>query len=121
MKYFKIVDAGECYSTLMESVNDIPANREEWAKHNFYPQNDMVGKFVKMAWNGANIIQFDDGIFVPMSNRGIVEITEQEYKQKKGTNPHTGMNERQKKINADYDNTQEKTKQGYYSKLLFGE
>lgn len=45
--YVKIIDKGECFSTTMEFINGIYANKTEWAKYNFYPQNGMVGEIVK--------------------------------------------------------------------------
>ena len=45
--YVKIIDRGECFSTTMEFINGVYANKTEWAKHNFYPQNGMVGDVVK--------------------------------------------------------------------------
>ena len=76
--YVQIVDRGECFSTTMEFIDGVYANKTEWAKHNFYPQNGMVGKVVKITPR-AYIIKISDGIYVPMTKKGIKEITEKEF------------------------------------------
>ena len=45
--YVRIIDQGECLSTTREYVDGVYANKNEWAKHNFYPKNGMVGELVK--------------------------------------------------------------------------
>ena len=100
--YVKVIDSGECFSTTNETFNGVPANRDEWAKYNFYPQNDMVGEVVKN--DGDYLVKFADGIYVPFTKRGVVEISPEEYhaaKQNEG--PYTGMNERQKRLNEQLD------------------
>lgn len=96
--YVKIVDRGECFSTTMEFINGVYANKSEWAKHNFYPQNGMVGEVVKMTPR-AYIVKIMDGIYVPMTKNGIREITQEEYLANKRDNVCSGMDEHQKKIN----------------------
>ena len=100
--YVKIIDRGECFSTTMEYINGVYANKTEWAKHNFYPQNGMVGEIVKRT-PSAFIVKIKDGIYVPMTQRGIREITYVEYLQSKDKNVCAGMDERQKRINAQTD------------------
>ena len=60
--YVRIIDSGECFSTTMEYINDVYANRNEWAKHNFYPQNGMVGELVKVTPR-AFIVKIMEGIY----------------------------------------------------------
>ena len=50
--YVKIVDRGECFSTTLEFIDGVYANKTEWEKHNFYPQNGMVGEIVKRTPSG---------------------------------------------------------------------
>lgn len=45
--YVRIIDQGECLSTTREYIDGVYANKNEWAKHNFYPKNGMVGELVK--------------------------------------------------------------------------
>ena len=73
--YVRIIDQGECLSTTREYVDGVYANKNEWAKHNFYPKNGMVGELVKRT-PSAYIVKIMDGIYVCC-----------------------GMDERQKKIN----------------------
>ena len=101
--YIEIIDSGECFSTTMEFVNGVYANKTEWDKHNFYPQNGMVGEVVKITPR-AYIIKIMEGIYVPMTKNGIREITFAEYNSRKDNNTCTGMNERQTKINNNIDN-----------------
>ena len=102
--YVKIVDRGECFSTTMEFINGVYANKSEWAKHNFYPQNGMVGEVVKVTPR-AYIVKIKDGIYIPMTKKGIREISYDEYLAGKDNNIlegrpwWMGMDERQKRIN----------------------
>lgn len=100
--YVQIIDRGECFSTTMESVNGVYANRDTWAEHNFYPQNGMVGEVVRKTAT-AYIIKVIDGIYVPMSPNGIKEISEQEYQEGLKNNVCSGMDERQQRINNQLD------------------
>ena len=106
MKYAKIIDKGECYSTLNLNVSETPANRNEWAKYNFYPKNGMVGIVLEV--NGYNVLKINEGIYVPMSARGIEYINEQEYERGLPNNVCTGMDVRQTNINQQYDSFQQK-------------
>ena len=101
MKYAKIIDKGECYSTLNMTVNGVVANKFEWAKYNFYPKNDMVGEVIVV--NGISVLKITDDIYVPMSNKGIVAINYDEYINGQKYNVFTGMDERQQKINDGVD------------------
>ena len=100
--YVKIIDRGECFSTTMEFVNGVYANRTEWAKHNFYPQNGMVGEIVKRT-PSAYIVRIKEGIYVPMTKKGIKEITYEEFLKSQSNNVCSGMDERQKRINDQLD------------------
>lgn len=106
--YVKIINEGECFSTTMEFINGVYANRTEWAKYNFYPRNDMVGEVVKRT-PSAYIIKIKDGIYVPMTRNGIQEITYEEYLSKQSNNVCTGMNTRQKQINEKLDDFNNET------------
>ena len=100
--YVKIIDKGECFSTTMEYINGVYANRTEWAKHNFYPKNGMVGELVKRT-PSAYIIKIMDGIYVPMTERGIKEISYEEFIAGQANNACSGMDERQQRINNQLD------------------
>lgn len=100
--YVRIVDRGECFSTTMEFINGVYANRSEWEKHNFYPQNGMVGEIVKQT-PSAYIVKIMDGIFVPMTRQGIEEIGYDEFVAGQCNNVCTGMDEKQKSINSQFD------------------
>ena len=97
MRYAKITDRGECMSTMNLVVDGVPANKWEWAKYNFYPKNDMVGEV--MLVRGFNVLKIMEGIYVPMSPLGIVEISADEYERGKVNNVCTGMDARQQNIN----------------------
>lgn len=105
MAYAKIINKGECFSSLNLNVNGIPANRNEWAKYNFYPKNDMVG--VVMNVNGYIILKISDRIYIPMSPNGIQYISEAEYKVGISNNICNGMDERQQNLNNSYNSFQQ--------------
>ena len=104
--YFKIIDQGECISTSDILVDGIPADLNEWAKYNFYPKKDMVGVAVLdehittrfVLGSSVLVIKLMDGVYVPMSRLGVVEITEDEYKSGQVNNVCVGMDERQRRI-----------------------
>lgn len=100
--YIEIIDRGECFSTTMEFIDGVYANKEEWAKHNFYPQNGMVGEVRKITPR-AYIIKIGEGIYVPMTEKGIRKISYDEYIVRKSNNNCSGMDERQKRINDGTD------------------
>lgn len=68
----------------------------------------MVGEVVKKTAS-AYIIKVMDGIYVPMSSRGIKEITEQEYRNGLANNVCSGMDDRQRKINNQLDELNKRT------------
>ena len=100
-RYAKIVDRGECISSSGISVNGVPANKYEWAKYNFYPQNGMVGEIIPIIPNIATdfVLKILDGIYVPMTPQGIVEISSKEFEENKHNNVCVGMDARQQRIN----------------------
>lgn len=99
--YVKIIDRGECFSTTPEFIDGVYANRTEWERHNFYPQNGMVGEVVKRT-PSAYIVKIMDGIYVPMTRNGIQEIEYDEYIAGQSNNVCSGMDARQKNINAHF-------------------
>lgn len=100
--FVKIIDCGECFSTTMEFIDGVYANKTEWEKYNFYPQNGMVGEVVKITPR-AYIVKIKDGIYIPMTKNGIKEISREEYLANKDRNVCVGMDERQQRINSGTD------------------
>lgn len=100
--YVKIIDRGECFSTTPEFIDGVYANKTEWEKYNFYPQNGMVGEIVKRT-PSAYIVKIMDGIYVPMTKRGIEEIDYDEFIAGQSNNVCIGMDARQKRINSQVD------------------
>lgn len=100
--FVKIIDKGECFSSTMEYINGVYANKDEWAKHNFYPKNGMVGELVKRT-PSAFIVKIAEGIYVPMTRNGIKEISESEYRAGLKNNVCSGMDERQTRINQQFN------------------
>lgn len=100
--YVKIIDRGECFSTTQEYIDGVYANRTEWEKHDFYPQNGMVGEVVRRT-PSAYIVKIMDGIYVPMTRNGIQEIEYDEFLAGQKNNVCSGMNQRQKRINRQLD------------------
>lgn len=100
--YVKIIDRGECFSTTPEFIDGVYANKTEWEKHNFYPQNGMVGEIVKRT-PSAYIVKIMNGIYVPMTRQGIEEIEYDDFVAGQCNNVCTGMDEKQKRINSQVD------------------
>ncbi|MBO1364506.1 hypothetical protein JHU38_12175 [Prevotella sp. A2931] len=96
--YVETVDKGECFSTTMEFINGVYANKIEWAKYGFCPKNGLVGEVVKRT-PSAYIVKKGEGIYVPMTRKGIKEITYEEYLAGQTNNVCNGLDERQKRIN----------------------
>lgn len=101
--YIEIIDKGECLSTTMEYYNGVYANKDEWAKYNFYPQNGMVGEIIKRTNTGAYLVKILEGIYVPMTRNGLREISSAEYNRRKASNACIGLDARQAKINEQFD------------------
>lgn len=91
--FAKIIDKGECFSSIIDDSfynwkNEIiksKAGKAEWNKHNFYPQNGMVGEIVDTFENelwriDVYVLLVDDYFYIPMSRKGIKLINEGEYK-----------------------------------------
>ncbi len=112
--YVKIIDKGECFSSTMEFIDGVYANWKEWEKYNFYPKNDMVGEVVKRTAS-AYIVKIMDGIYVPMTKRGIQEISYEEFIAGQNNNVCTGMDERQKRIQQGVESFNEKTEYNWQS------
>lgn len=102
-QYAEIIDEGECYSSLSLNIKGVNANAEEWNKLNFYPKNGMVGEIITILTPHIHILKIQDTIYVPMSPKGLKEISEIEFNQRIGNNHCGGMNERQQHINEDYN------------------
>lgn len=109
--YAEIIDKGECMSTLNQ-YHDFPwpepflkkiACRDEWSKYNFYPSNGLVGKIAYNMESTIYILIINELFYVPMSKKGIQFISEKEYSERISTQLITGMDERQKKINNNWD------------------
>ncbi len=81
MKYAIIKNPNNCLPYTGTSVEGVPANREEWEKHNFYPTYEVVGQVIIV--NGITVLKVEDGVFVPMDG-GLEEITETEYLKNQG-------------------------------------
>lgn len=120
MKYAKIIDKGECMSTL-HLVSSFPwpeqflkdvANRDEWTKYNFYPSNGLVAEIpyivkFQQPFTGkiidVYILKITERIYVPMTEDGIEFIEEKIYQAEYDNNKLCGMDARQESINDRYD------------------
>lgn len=119
MKYAKIIDKGECMSTLY-TFPQIPwpkpflkdvANKREWEKWGVYPSNGLVAKVPYVIERDMSknidievyILRINNQFYVPMSGKGIVFISEQEYQDMQPLNKIQGMDEIQIYINDSYD------------------
>lgn len=113
--FAEITDRGECISQLYKfpQINWIDedlkhiACKEEWAKTNFYPSNGLVAevsytfkKNMKLNMDiDVYLLKINDKYYVPMTEKGIRFISENEYNRRRNENKIGGMDERQKKIN----------------------
>lgn len=81
MRYAIIIHPDKGLEYTGTTVEGIPANREEWEKHDFYPTYDIVGEALVV--NGITVLKVDDGIYVPMDG-GLEEVNEDYYREHKG-------------------------------------
>lgn len=120
MKYVRIIDKGECMSTL-HLVPTFPwpepflkeiANKEEWAKYKFYPSNGLVAQvpyFVKFKQMfigtvvDVYILKITDNIYVPMTANGIEFISEETYLAECPNNKLRNMDVKQENLNDRLD------------------
>ena len=115
MKYAEIIDKGECMSQLykfpqitwpQQSLKSV-ACKEEWAKTGFYPSNGLVAE-IPFEIEKNMLLQIDIQIYilkinntyyVPMTEKGLKFISEDEYNKRKRGNIFKEMDDRQIKIN----------------------
>jgi hypothetical protein len=114
-KFAEIIDRGECISQI-QNFSQIPwpdnkmkslACKQEWLKHDFYPQNGLVAEIVHSVPRDLSIkvdvnlyiLKINDKFYVPMTEKGIKFISEDEYNKRKSNNVIRGMDERQRRIN----------------------
>jgi len=116
-KFVEIIDKGECCSSLQYFVNGKLANNQEWKNHEYYPQNGNVAELVEskpgvllhsIAINNITnaqyyILKISNEIFVPMTGKGLKDISENEYKLKLHNTFNSGMSQKQKNISDSYD------------------
>lgn len=114
-KYVRIIDKGECLSTLNENpyfewpeerLKHI-ACRNEWSKNGFYPSNGLVGEIYCKTANSTNIVLINNTFYVPITNNGIEEISKSEYDSLKDSNVIKGMDDKQSNLHSDIDKTLE--------------
>ena len=97
--YVEIIDCGECLSDTTECINGVLANKIEWETYNFHPQYGMVGEIIKVTPR-AYIIKIIDGLYVPISKKGIREISKEDYLSKKDDNLYHQMLEYHQRYNV---------------------
>jgi hypothetical protein len=114
-KFAEIINKGECMTTLYQ-FPQIPwpqpflkneACKEEWAKTGFYPSNGLVGEIPFEIEKNMQlridiqiyILKINDTYYVPMTEKGLKFISEEEYNKRKNGNILKGMDDRQIKIN----------------------
>lgn len=75
-------------------LNGVKASSEEWTKHNFYPNNGVVGLVLTDEAMGPEgkmfVIQCDNSLFVPVLPTGIRYITESEFRRRLPNNATVG-------------------------------
>lgn len=110
-EFAEIIDKGECMSTLYDYPN-FPwpatflrevANKREWEKYGFYPSNGLVGEVAFNLESTVYILRINEIFYVPMSKKGINLISETEYSLRKSQNKYQDKDNRQRKINDDWD------------------
>lgn len=87
-KYAKIIDKGECLSTInippgeqfidwtgLEHIKHL-AGASEWERHGFYPSNNLEGEIIGVVKNklwrfDVYVLKIEDKFYVPMSLKGI--------------------------------------------------
>lgn len=120
MKYAKIIDKGECMSTL-HLVSSFPwpnqalkniANKEEWFKYNFYPSNGLVAEvphtvIFKQPFTNkildVYILKITNHIYVPITRDGIEFISQEMYLEEYPNNELRDMDSRQERLNDKVD------------------
>lgn len=96
--YVEITDNRECLPDTKECILGVCANKAEWETFNFYPQSGMVGEIMKVTPK-AYIIKIVDDLYVPISKKGIREISKEEYFSKKDNDIYHQMIEYHQRYN----------------------
>lgn len=93
-RFVEITDSNAVRGFPNLQLNGVFAGSKEWGKHNFYPNNGVVGLLLTdeaMGPEGAMcVIQCDTNIFVPVLPKGIKYITESEFRHRLPNNKTIG-------------------------------
>ena len=105
-QFVEIINSDLCESFTNLVLDGIPASTKEWSKHNFWPNNGVVGIVVGDG-HSANgpiiVIQAMTNIFIPILPSGVKSITEYEFRQKVQNNSKIGLDINQKNKTAERD------------------
>lgn len=132
LKYASITNKGECLSTInnnptFEWTNleaKVKAGRTEWMKHDFYPANGMVGvivdEFVNPIWgNIIYVLKIADEFYVPMTEKGLKFIDEDEYKSQRNIDKNEGISSKSSSLHNKEDEFFKKINDGGTNPLNF--
>ena len=93
-KFVEIIDSNAVRGFTSLQLNGVNAGSKEWVKHNFYPNNGVVGVLLTDEAMGPEgtmcVIQCDTTIFVPVLPKGVKYITESEFRRKLHNNRTLG-------------------------------
>lgn len=104
-RFIEIIDSKAVRGFTTLQINGVFAGSKEWTKHNFYPNNGVVGYLLTdeaMGPEGAMcVVQCDTNIFVPVLRKGIKYITEIEFRRRFPSNKTIGKDVDGKNANSE--------------------
>lgn len=101
--FVEIINKNACQPSSGLVIDGIEANSNEWKKHNFYPQNGIVGVVLgegQMFSGTILIIQVWDKLIVPIEPSGVRYITETEFNKRIGKNLEIGLDRNNENKNS---------------------
>lgn len=93
-QFVEIIDSNAVRSNTTLQLNGVKAGSAEWSKHNFFPNNGVVGLVITDEAMGPEgqmfVLQCGENLFVPILPKGIRYITEIEFRRRLPNNPSVG-------------------------------
>jgi hypothetical protein len=103
--FVEIINKNACQPSSNLTLEGVEANSSEWKKHNFYPQNGIVGLLVaegQMHIGKVLIIQALENIFIPIEPNGVRYISKDDFLKKLPKNKEIGFDRNNENDNSDF-------------------
>ena len=101
--FVEIINKNACQPSSNLTLEGVKAGSSEWKKHNFYPQNGVVGLVVaegQMHIGKVLIVQAMENIFIPIAPNGVRYISKDEFLKRLPRNKEIGLDRNHENDNS---------------------